>query len=429
MRARLTCALLISLLLSIPTALSQEGYSYGAFILTVYADGAVHVSETLSVDPTEPFIEVTLLTSSVEYLLVTDENGTLLDNTPTDGTILIDTLGATRAVIEYDCLDLTSKLGALWTLAVDSPANFTLTFPANTTVISVSQIPLEIKSLDDGLTLVMPSGNQQVSYVIGLFGPEAQATEAIALAEATIETLTSQGLNLSLSVAKLNEARTAYEVRDYTSAKTMAEQAMTLAYSTRDLAATATTAILRAESAISLARAQGRTDGIAEAEILLAGSRQLSDSGQYAEASALAQQAQVAAEKATAPFPTYWVIAGGAAFAALASALLLLYFKRRAEPEDITFDLAGLYREKPWLNPDQRKVIEFLAARKGSAFEAEIREAVNQPKSTVWRIIRKLDEEGIVTIEQLRGQNYVNLTVGPRAKTTPRERKEPFETP
>ncbi len=396
------------LALSLPVAFSQEGFSYQSLVLMVYADGAVHVAETLAVEPSQPSIEAPLLGQIAQNILVTDENGTPLGGTVNGTMLVVDTLGASGVVLEYDCLDLTSKLGALWTLKVLSPVNFTLVFPANTTIVEVSQVPLEIKSLGERTALVLAPGSQEVSYVTGLFGPEAEAADAITIAQRAIEALAGQGLNLSGPTAKLDEARAAYEAQEYRLAKSMAEQALSLAYSTRDLASNATEAILGAEAAVRVAVAEGRTEGVDEAETGLANARESYQAGDYARAARLATEAQVAAERARTPFPSLTALGGVAAFAAV-SISLLLYAKSRRRPAEPTVDLERLFREKPWLNPDQRRVIEFLAGKKGSAFEAEIREAGNQPKSTVWRIIKKLEDEGIVTVEQLRGQNYVTL--------------------
>jgi len=397
------------LALSLTAAFSQEGSSYQSLVLTVYADGAVHVTMTLAVEPTQPSVEVALLGKAVENLLATDENGTLLDGTVNGSILTVDTLGASRLLLDYDCLDLTSKLGALWTLKVSSPMNFTLVFPADATIIEMSQIPLEIKSLGDRPALVLASGSQEISYVIGLFGPQAEAADAITIAQRAIDALASQDLNLSMPRSKLNEAKAAYEAQQYLSAKSLAEQALSLAYTTRDLAANATKAIVQAEAAIRVAQAEGRTNGIAEAQALLESANNAYRGGEYLEAATLAGRAESAAKGATAPFPSLMMLGAGAAASAVGLTALLLHVRGTRTRAEASIDLERLFREKPWLNPDQRKVITFLAGKKGGAFEAEIREAVNEPKSTVWRIIRRLEDEGIVSVEPLRGQNYVRL--------------------
>jgi len=119
-------------------------------------------------------------------------------------------------------------------------------------------------------------------------------------------------------------------------------------------------------------------------------------------------EAEKVVERSKGPFPSLAVLVGAAAFAAV-SMSLFLYARVRRRPVEGPRDLEKLFRQKPWLNPDQRKAVEFLAARKGRAFESEIREAMDQPKTTIWRMVKKLEQEGIVTVEQLVGRNYVML--------------------
>jgi len=63
----------------------------------------------------------------------------------------------------------------------------------------------------------------------------------------------------------------------------------------------------------------------------------------------------------------------------------------------------------PDLRPDERSIINFLAVSGGAALEAHIRNALGLPKSTAWRVIKALEEKGIVVVEQLGQQNYIKL--------------------
>ena len=72
-------------------------------------------------------------------------------------------------------------------------------------------------------------------------------------------------------------------------------------------------------------------------------------------------------------------------------------------------DVKEIFQRHPWLRPDQRSVILFLAEKRRGAFEAEIRTALDIPKSTMWRIVKGLEEEGVVEVQQLRRQNYIKL--------------------
>jgi len=88
--------------------------------------------------------------------------------------------------------------------------------------------------------------------------------------------------------------------------------------------------------------------------------------------------------------------------AVLAVAVFLFFRFRRG-------GLARLLRENPWLDEDEKNVLKVVWVKGGGAFESDIREALDLPKTTVWRIIKKLEENGLVKVEKIRGENYVKL--------------------
>ena len=94
------------------------------------------------------------------------------------------------------------------------------------------------------------------------------------------------------------------------------------------------------------------------------------------------------------PFPIHLVLAVlGAAAAAIAA---LVLFRRRKR-------LEALRRE-------EAEVIRFLKERGGKALEAELREAFpNIPKTSMWRLVKRLEKRGILTVKKVGMQNVVQL--------------------
>ncbi|MEM3737495.1 MAG: hypothetical protein QXJ75_05380 [Candidatus Bathyarchaeia archaeon] len=86
----------------------------------------------------------------------------------------------------------------------------------------------------------------------------------------------------------------------------------------------------------------------------------------------------------------------------------LILLKRRREPRWDAY-VKRLLKKYPDLRPDEQAVINFLAVSGGSALEAHIRNAVGLPKSSAWRIVKGLEERGLVSVEQIGQQNYVRL--------------------
>jgi uncharacterized membrane protein len=71
--------------------------------------------------------------------------------------------------------------------------------------------------------------------------------------------------------------------------------------------------------------------------------------------------------------------------------------------------VARIITEKPGLRPEDRDVLGFLAEKEGAAFESEVRTKFNLPKTTVWRLVKRLEREELVEIRKAGGQNLIKL--------------------
>jgi uncharacterized membrane protein len=61
------------------------------------------------------------------------------------------------------------------------------------------------------------------------------------------------------------------------------------------------------------------------------------------------------------------------------------------------------------LRPEEVQVIRFLAEKNGTAFEAELYEKLNLPRTTAWRLLKRLEKMEIVDIRKSRRQNIVAI--------------------
>jgi uncharacterized membrane protein len=62
------------------------------------------------------------------------------------------------------------------------------------------------------------------------------------------------------------------------------------------------------------------------------------------------------------------------------------------------------------LRREEAEVIRFLRERGGRALEAELREAFpNIPKTSMWRLVKRLEKRGILTVKKVGMQNVVQL--------------------
>ena len=65
--------------------------------------------------------------------------------------------------------------------------------------------------------------------------------------------------------------------------------------------------------------------------------------------------------------------------------------------------------EKPHLRPEDQDVLRYLAEKEGAAFESEIRTKFELPKTTIWRLVKRLVREELVEIRKAGGQNLIKL--------------------
>jgi len=71
--------------------------------------------------------------------------------------------------------------------------------------------------------------------------------------------------------------------------------------------------------------------------------------------------------------------------------------------------VAKILEDKPDLRPEDRYVLDFLVEKEGAAFESEIRSKFQLPKTTIWRLVKRLEREELVEIRKAGGQNLIKL--------------------
>jgi uncharacterized membrane protein len=162
-----TAIVIITLILfATATAAAESLFEVESVDLTVYRDGLVHVTQTLIVNELAPDVTLPLLSSSIENVIVLDENQMLVDYEINGGNLTVFTLGAERVLIEYDTITLTKKEAEVWTLVADNPYNLTVFLPQNSTVIYLSKMPTAIDTSGTGITLSLYPDQWEISYVL-----------------------------------------------------------------------------------------------------------------------------------------------------------------------------------------------------------------------------------------------------------------------
>jgi len=362
-RWKALCTQSILLALSI-LLLNQQGAVYSAeqyraenLFLTVYADGRVIVDYTVSLDVDLPRVTISIFGRLVEEMVVVNEEKMPVEYEVGNGTVTVDSLGSSMVTMTYTTSDLVNKKGGTWVLILDSPITFSVELPKDVTILGLSSIPLSISSDEDRYILTMKPGVQEISYTTGVVGTKEQASIAINLAEKAVEQAKAEGMLVEDAEADLDRAKRAYSEGRYVEAEQVAEKAK-----------------------IALRTAATQT------------------------------------AEATQPFealPSIWLYIGASSAAAAATAALFMMkrggVKAAYVREVRSIDLDRILQMKPYLKLEDQEALQFLAEGGGEAFETELRERFKLPKTTIWRMVKRLEREGIVEVRKVGGQNLIRI--------------------
>jgi len=409
---KLKAALLLSTLaLLLVPAVQAQDYTSKSLSLLVYNDGVVQVDYEAETDPSLVRIEVELPGFPYESLLVVDQDGLPLDASVTDKGALVDTLGSTGVVVTYLTSSLTSKTGAIWTLNVTSTITAGITLPQGSTIINLSEVPVEIGTSEDRPYVRMLPGDISVSYITSVFDARGKAQEAIDEAEQHVQEIINSGIIASEALDLLQQANEAFDLADYTTAIQLAAQAKDAADEATADASQAHDMMEVASLAVSEAESEGRTKGLDVAEQLLAQAAAAYETGDYESAYDYAYQSQITALNAVKPQSlTIYMLA--AAVLIIGATLYVRLPKKPGKPPELKLgevDLDAIFQDHPTLRMDDREVIRFIAESGGELFSNEIRERFDIPRTSAWRMLRRLEGLDIIEERKVGGQSLVSI--------------------
>jgi len=111
---------------------------------------------------------------------------------------------------------------------------------------------------------------------------------------------------------------------------------------------------------------------------------------------------------------------GGIAAVAIAVAIVIIKRKssriepsvtiqKDEQPKPQSLDPEAIFKVKQDLREDDKEIINFISANGGQAYESELRKKFLQPRTTMWRAVKRLERQGIIEIEKKDLQNIVKL--------------------
>jgi len=112
---------------------------------------------------------------------------------------------------------------------------------------------------------------------------------------------------------------------------------------------------------------------------------------------------------------------GGIAAIAIVAAIIIIKRKssrvepsiaiqKDEQPKPQSLDPEVIFKAKQDLREDDKEIINFISENGGQVYESELRKKFLQPRTTMWRAVKRLERHGIVEIEKKDLQNVVKLT-------------------
>ena len=336
-------------------------------ILTLYRDGVVHVTQIVHVNETISEITLPLLSVSVSNVLVVDENETVLDYEIIGSNITIFTLGATKATLEYDTASLASMEAGIWTLALESPYNLTVMLPEDAEIIFLNEVPISIDTEGNRITLSLFPGRWEISYMLPIAPLVDFRVTNLQIYPAEVNP--GEEVTVTVLVTNIGRERGSYDV------------------------------VLKINGSIETVK----TITLSGGESTEVKFKILKENlGTYnIEIAGLKGEFRVKKSPSDLFLIEYVVFP----LVILIAAVIVLFARRRKKP-----NVEKIFEDHPHLRQEEKDVLIFLAENDGKAFESEIRKKFPEiPRTSLWRLIRRLEKEEIVKIRRVGLENLVEL--------------------
>ncbi len=82
---------------------------------------------------------------------------------------------------------------------------------------------------------------------------------------------------------------------------------------------------------------------------------------------------------------------------------------QESKPKTESLDTEVIFSLRPEMREDDKEIIKFIAQNGGQALESELRKKFLQPRTTMWRAVKRLERQGVIEITKKDLQNLVKL--------------------
>ena len=80
-----------------------------------------------------------------------------------------------------------------------------------------------------------------------------------------------------------------------------------------------------------------------------------------------------------------------------------------SKPKNNLLDTETIFNLRPEMREDDKKIIQFISDNGGQVLESDLRKKFLQPRTTMWRAVKRLERQGVVEISKKDLQNLVKL--------------------
>ncbi len=107
----------------------------------------------------------------------------------------------------------------------------------------------------------------------------------------------------------------------------------------------------------------------------------------------------------TLDFMTAGLIIGPIIAASIGAVILI----KKKQSESKSLDTDTIFNLRPAMREDDKEIVKFISENGGQVFESDLRKKFLQPRTTMWRAVKRLERLDIVEIYKKDLQNMVKL--------------------
>ena len=441
-------------------AFSQIEYQVNSVFIGILSNGDSIVQYDLRLKTNTSTITLPLIGGNINDILVRNYLSKYLVYTFNSVTneMEINSQNESQIRITYQTSDLVNKQEREWSFLIDSAFPFTVKLPNDAVVTNLGeQSPSLIRKLGGQNLLSFDKGRISIDYVIGYAGTREQATISINSAELDLVKAENEhsGINLGSVKNILLAAKTALNQSNFIDAERLATNAS-------DLSSTITESFEDSKDMISnvtrkIEEFKNINVDTSRASEFVSKSNIEFSQGNYPKAIEYATLALNSLELPRQELPfLYSSIAYLAIIPIVVSVGFFMFRKYRRKSNsqmqtpvskndsyssdnqtgnlkennlieqqspnqertnkeiisgksDLQNFISDVITQKGNLKPEEKDILAYISEKEGAAFEGEIRNKFILPKTSLWRLIKRLERENLIEVTKIGGQNLIKL--------------------